>query len=111
MANYDLEKYKEILAKVNELQGYLFVTAKPIVDADYHMAMLEMAAHRPKKMDALAPDPFDPNLEMLHSIGRARGIAYQMLDFLGIELQTFIDLQQANTSPVKSAKKRKHRRY
>ena len=81
MANYDLGKYKELLEKTKELQRYLFVVAKPVVDADYQKAINKMSSHCSPYMDALAPDPFDPDVELLHSIGRARGIIYQMVDF------------------------------
>lgn len=94
MANYNLEKYKELQAKVRELQKYLFMTAKPMVDADFQNAVNIMSANCPSNMDALAPDPFDADVEMLHTIGRTRGIVSQTLDLLDIKLQTFIDLQK-----------------
>lgn len=94
MARYKLEKYKEIQAKVRELQKYFFVTAKPIIDADYQKSVNIMSANCPPNMDALAPDPFDADVEMLHTIGRLRGLAQQTLDLLDIKLQTFIDLQK-----------------
>ena len=95
MAKYDLEKYKELQEKVKELHRYLFVVAKPRIDADYQAAVNSMSVHCSPYLDPLEPDPFDADVEMLHSIGRINGIAFQMLDLLDSKLQTFIDLQES----------------
>lgn len=106
---YNLEDYKELQGKVETLQSYLFVTAKPRIEKDYQDAVLEMSAHCPPRLDPLEPDPFDANVELLHSIGRTRGIVYQMLDYLGSQIQTFVDYQSQQPEPA--PKKRRHRRY
>lgn len=90
---YDVEYYKELKDKVEDLQRYLFVTAKPRIEKDYQEAVNIMSANCPPYLDPLESDPFDADVELLHSIGRARGIAYQTLDFLSGQIQTFIDYQ------------------
>ena len=111
MAKYDLEKYKEFQAKVKELHRYIFVVAKPIIDADYQAAVNSMSAHCSPYLDPLEPDPFDADVEMLHSIGYARGMTFQMLDFVESKIQTFIDLQESMEKRMKPSKKKKHHRY
>lgn len=109
MVKYDLEKYKELQAKVRELHRYIFVVAKPKIDADYQAAVNNMSAHCPD-LDPTKPDPFDADVEMLHSIGYARGMAFQTLDFLDSKLQTFIDLQESKEKQAyPTGKKKRHK--
>lgn len=90
---YDVEYYKELKDKVEDLQRYLFVTAKPRVEKDYQEAVNNMSANCSPYLDPLAPDPFDADVELLHSIGQTRGFANQALEFLSGQIQTFIDYQ------------------
>ena len=101
---YDLNTYKELQAKIKELQRYLFVVAKPKLDADYQSAVINMSAHCSPYLDPLAPDPFDADVELLHSIGRVRGIVFQMIDLLDSKIQTFIDLQTSDKQKVQKPK-------
>ena len=111
MAKYNLENYKELLEKTKELNQYLFVIAKPRIEKDYQQAVFEMSAHCPPNMDPLEPDPFDPDVEMLHTIGRLRGMMFQTTDLLISKIQTFIDLQESMEKSMKPSKKKKHHRY
>ena len=102
---YELEKYEELLKKVSDLQRYLFMV-KPDIEKDYQEAVNIMSANCSPYLDPLAPDPFDADVELLHSIGRVREIAHQMLDLLSGQIQTFIDFQGQKVE--KPHKKHRH---